>query len=182
MFHLFENNDDITLKKLQTYLIEKHDLKVGKFILWKCLHSFGFRFKKAEGGRKALTERNGIVNTRINFLRSISPKRQEGFSIVYLDETWIDSHYTPTKEWLTPEPYKGRKTHLNKGQRLVILNAGCKEKGFLPGCGLVFKSISTDGRDYHTEMNGTIFLFGSEAVGTSFACKICSCYGQCILS
>lgn len=114
--------------------------------------------KKAEGGRKALTERNDIVNTRINFLRSISKKRQEGFSIVYLDETWIDSHYTPTKEGLPPEPYKGCKTPLNyKGQRLVILNAGCKEKGFLPGCGLVFKSISTDGRDYHTEMNGTIF-------------------------
>ena len=30
-------------------------------------------------------------------------------------------------------------------------------QGFLPGCQLLFKSISTDGRDYHTEMNGVIF-------------------------
>ena len=74
MFHLFENNEHITLRKLQTYLIEKHDLKVCKFILWKCLHSFGIRYKKAERGRKALIERNDIVNTRINFLRSISKK------------------------------------------------------------------------------------------------------------
>jgi hypothetical protein len=36
------------------------------------------------------------------------------------------------------------------------LNAGCKN-GFLPGCDLVFKSISTDGRDYHTEINTKTF-------------------------
>jgi hypothetical protein len=29
--------------------------------------------------------------------------------------------------------------------------------GFLNGCELVFKGISTDGRDYHTEMNSKIF-------------------------
>jgi hypothetical protein len=38
----------------------------------------------------------------------------------------------------------------------VILHAGC-EDGFLNGCELVFKGISTDGRDYHTEMNSIIF-------------------------
>ena len=32
-----------------------------------------------------------------------------------------------------------------------------KNQGFLSGCQLLFKSISTDGRDYHTEMNGVIF-------------------------
>ena len=28
---------------------------------------------------------------------------------------------------------------------------------FLPGCELVFKTLSTDGRDYHSEMNSVIF-------------------------
>jgi hypothetical protein len=36
------------------------------------------------------------------------------------------------------------------------LHAGC-ENGCLPGYDLVFKSISTDGRDYHTEINAKIF-------------------------
>ena len=36
------------------------------------------------------------------------------------------------------------------------MHAGC-ENGCLPGCDLVFKSISTDGRDYHTEINAKIF-------------------------
>ena len=38
----------------------------------------------------------------------------------------------------------------------MILHAGC-EDGFLNGCELVFKGISTDGSDYHTEMNSKIF-------------------------
>ena len=49
-----------------------------------------------------------------------------------------------------------KKIPLNKGQRFVILHAGCKT-GFLPGCELVFKTLSTDGRDYHSEMNSVIF-------------------------
>ena len=36
------------------------------------------------------------------------------------------------------------------------MHAGCTN-GFLPGCDLVFKSISTDGRDYHTEINTKTF-------------------------
>lgn len=33
----------------------------------------------------------------------------------------------------------------------MVLHAGC-EDGFPNGCEVVFKSISTDGRDYHTEI------------------------------
>ena len=38
----------------------------------------------------------------------------------------------------------------------MISHAGC-EDGFLNGCELVFKGISTDGREYHNEMNSKIF-------------------------
>ena len=51
---------------------------------------------------------------------------------------------------------KNRKLPLGKGQRFVISHAGC-EDGFLNGCELVFKGISTDGREYHNEMNSKIF-------------------------
>ena len=43
-----------------------------------------------------------------------------------------------------------------KGQRLILLDAVDKS-GFLNDCTMLFKSHSTDGRDYHTEMNSTIF-------------------------
>jgi hypothetical protein len=31
------------------------------------------------------------------------------------------------------------------------------QTGFLPGCELVFKTLSTDGRDYHSEINSVVF-------------------------
>jgi hypothetical protein len=39
---------------------------------------------------------------------------------------------------------------------MLVLHAGCKT-GFLPECELVFKTLSTDGREYHSEMNSVIF-------------------------
>ena len=74
--------------------------------------------------------------------------------------TWTKLGLIPTMQHpisghhLTPSD--ARKIPLNKGQRFVILHVGCKT-GFLPGCELVFKTLSTDGRDYHSEMNSVIF-------------------------
>ena len=42
--------------------------------------------------------------------------------------------------------------------RLIVLHAGSGQHGFLPGCDLVFRSKSKDNRDYHSEMNGKVFL------------------------
>ena len=52
---------------------------------------------------------------------------------------------------------RDRKLPSSRGERLIILNAGCKEIGFVPNCELVFKSKSKDGRDYHSEINGQVF-------------------------
>jgi hypothetical protein len=87
---------------------------------------------------------------------SIKQKRNEGYNIVYLDETWVDTHHTASNQWKPPNPSDARKIPFNKGQRFVNLHAGCKTV-FLPGCELVFKTLSTDGRDYHSEMNSVIF-------------------------
>jgi hypothetical protein len=135
---------------------KNHSLKLSKYKLWKTLHELGFRYAKINGNKKALVERKDLVNKRINFLRTIKQKINEGYSIVYLDETWVDTHHTAYHQWTPPNPSDARKIPLNKGQRFVILHAGCKT-GFLPGCELVFKTLSTDGRDYHSEMNSVIF-------------------------
>jgi hypothetical protein len=137
-------------------LDENHGIKLTKYKLWKTLHELGFRYKKLSGQRKALVERVDIVNQRINYLRTIKKKREEGFKPVYLDETWCDTNHTTSHQWAAEDDSKNRKLPLGKGQRFVILHAGC-EDGFLNGCELVFKGISTDGRDYHTEMNSIIF-------------------------
>ena len=102
-------------------------------------------------------ERKDIINQRIHYLRTIKKKREEGYDIINLDETWVDTHHTPSKQWMPPNLEHAKKIPLNKGQRFVILHAG-SENGFVPGCELVFKTIHTDGRDYHSEMNSVIFF------------------------
>lgn len=152
----FSKNEYVSIRKLRVTLEKNHSLKVSKYKLWKTLHELGFRYAKINGNKKALVERKDLVNKRIIFLRTIKQKRNEGYSIVYLDETWVDTHHTASHQWTPPNPSDARKIPLNKGQRFVILHAGCKT-GFLPGCELVFKTLSTDGRDYHSEMNSVIF-------------------------
>ena len=44
-----------------------------------------------------------------------------------------------------------------KGPRLIILDAGSGELGFIPGAGIIFES-KTNSADYHDEMNTTHYL------------------------
>jgi hypothetical protein len=53
----------------------------------------------------------------------IKQKRNEGYSIVYLDETWVDTHHTAPHQWTPPNPSDSRKIPLSKGQTFVILHA-----------------------------------------------------------
>ena len=73
-----------------------------------------------------------------------------------MDETWVNANHTAPYQWTSPDATKGRKILTGKGQRLILLHAGGSQ-GFLPGCKLVFRSKSTDGRDYHSEMNAVVF-------------------------
>jgi hypothetical protein len=52
--------------------------------------------------------------------------------------------------------YGGYQPKFRPSKQCYILHAGCKT-GFLPRCELVFKTLSTDGRDYLSEMNSVIF-------------------------
>jgi hypothetical protein len=76
------------------------------------LHELGFKYAKINGNKTAL---------------------------VCLDGIWVDTHHTASYQWTPPNPSDARKIPLNKGQRFIVLHAGCKT-GFLPGCELVFKT------------------------------------------
>lgn len=98
-----------------------------------------------------------VCQKRARYLRKIEKKRLANRSILYLDETWVDTCCYPSLQWKPPKGEPGRKLPTGRGQRFVILHCGSKEMGFVPKCELVIKATTTDGRDYHTEMNGDIF-------------------------
>ena len=76
-------------------------------------------------------------------------KEQEdvGFTLVFIDETWIDMACC-YRCWQGPST-QGLVQSVSKGQRLINVNAGCKD-GFIPGAQLIYKSSCSTG-----EMNGT---------------------------
>ena len=71
VFNLFYKNECITLKKLKSYLEKNHNISISKYKLWKTLLGLRFKYKKLSNNRKALVERNDIINQKINYLRTI---------------------------------------------------------------------------------------------------------------
>ena len=66
-------------------------------------------------------ERPDLQRTRAIYLRKMKKMRQEGRRIFFLDETWMDSHSTPSKQWLPPDGEQARKLPTNRGHRFVLL-------------------------------------------------------------
>lgn len=156
---MFGENKDVTMKGLKHRLQQRNDIAVSKVTLWRAVRSLGFKFKKvdANSDRATLCERAHLVAARCKYLRAVREKRESGYDIVYLDETWINTNHTKPYQWVSSNSSQNRRIPEGKGQRLIVLHAGSKEVGFIPDCQLVFKSISTDNRDYHCEMNSEIF-------------------------
>ncbi|EZA49329.1 hypothetical protein X777_12359 [Ooceraea biroi] len=114
-----------------------------------------------------LTEREDLIIWRRKYLKAIKRYREEGRSIYYLDETWINASDVTNKVWMD-ETIKSKKDPFlrglttgptnpsGKGKRLIILHIG-SVAGFVPGGLLCFESKKhTD--DYHDEMNEDTFL------------------------
>ena len=143
-----------TLGKIQDRI--KDSIEISKSKLAIALNQIGFSFRN-RGNKHYVKENQQILSDRCNYLRLLREYRQTGFQVVYLDETWVNQNHKSDYGW-----YPGDESELplypaGKGARYVVLHAGCREKGLLPGCDLVFKAQSGEG-DYHKEMNGVVFL------------------------
>ena len=94
---------------------------------------------------------------RYKYLKKIKEYRDSGYMIVYLDETWFDSHETVKRVWSDDSKETRLKGPVSKGKQIVICHA-------ITACGLVEnalllcgKKLSESYADYHDDMNGEIF-------------------------
>ncbi|XP_018578243.1 uncharacterized protein LOC108916465 [Anoplophora glabripennis] len=104
---------------------------------------------------------------RRDYLQAIKRYREEGRSIYYLDETWVNAGDVREKIWIDTTIKSHRDAFLRgfstgpanpsgKGKRLIVLHIG-SAAGFIPGGLLCFQSKKNTA-DYHDEMNGDTFL------------------------
>ena len=155
---MFDNQDLVSLRKLKARLAER-GINLGKTTIWKIVKSKGFTFKTLDSNRDASLNKPHLVAMRGRFLRKIKEKREEGLDVVYLDESYVNANHTMKKQWCSNDGLHKIEVPSGKGERIIIANAGSSQQGMIGegDAGLVYRSISTDDRDYHSEMNGDIF-------------------------
>ena len=132
-------------------------IKISKSTLTLTLLDLGYKYKKSGDNRRLLYDQRSVINDRCNYLRKIRKFREDGYEIVYLDETWVNQNHATDYMWLPVDGYDAPKIPSGKGKRLIVLHAGNREEGLIDRCDLVFLATAKDG-DYHQEMNGPIFL------------------------
>ncbi|XP_050519440.1 uncharacterized protein LOC126893369 [Diabrotica virgifera virgifera] len=78
-------------------------------------------------------------------------------NIVYLDETWYDTHDTVKKGWKNNNKKCSVALPSNKGKRIIILHCG-GENGWIEDALLVSaKNIKDASLDYHDDMDSALF-------------------------
>lgn len=130
--------------------------------LYTTIKKLDFVFSKRKR-YSVLTEREDLLVWRQNYLYDIRKYREEGRTVYYLDETWLNAGDCVEKLWLDKTiRFKhdafnrglttGATNPTSKGKRLIVLHIG-SQKGFLEG-GLLCFTSKKNSLDYHDEMNG----------------------------
>lgn len=127
---------------------------LSRITLQESLRRLGYSWKTIKNNRIVLKENPDLVNLRLQYFQKKAKLECRGFELVYIDETWIHSAYC-AKICQQGPTTEGVITRCNRGQRLIVLNAG-NRNGFIPNACLIYKALATTG-DYHGEMNGNNF-------------------------
>ncbi|KAJ4430004.1 hypothetical protein ANN_22209 [Periplaneta americana] len=70
-----------------------------------------------------------IVTWRYNYLQRLNKLRSEGSQIVFLDETWYDTHDVVRKGWDDGTCNCILKSPSSRGKRIMVLHAGEERMG-----------------------------------------------------
>ncbi|XP_060878988.1 uncharacterized protein LOC132951224 isoform X2 [Metopolophium dirhodum] len=159
-------NEIPTTKKIVQAINDDPDLpNLPSTSLRRVLKELNFEFTKINRN-SALTERADLVVWRQKYIEDIRRYRDEGRTIYFLDETWVNagqcsskvsidtsvkSHTDAFLKGLTTGP----KNPSGEGKRLIVVHIGSAD-GFVEGGLLCFESKKNTA-DYHDEMNGDTF-------------------------
>lgn len=157
VYNFYGENKVPTLEAIQIKLQEYEDYRYSSLeTLRSILIQCGFKYKKLDS-RMIIMESPRIVLLRQEYLRKIREYRELGKTIIYLDETWYDTHDVVKYGWIDNSKNCTLNTPCSRGKRVIILHAG-NENGFVPNALLLSaKNIKQSCADYHEDMTSTLF-------------------------
>ncbi|XP_060868764.1 uncharacterized protein LOC132943720 [Metopolophium dirhodum] len=145
-----------TLTKMIRVVNDDPDLpNLTRTSFQRLLKSMQFEYTKRDRN-SALTEREDLVTWRRNYISDIRRYRQEGRTIYFLGETWVNTGDSSSRVWVDQGLTTGSHNPTGKGKRIIVVHIGSAE-GFIAGGLLCFESKKNTS-DYHDEMNGDIFF------------------------
>lgn len=102
-------------------------------------------------------ESGRIVAWRYQYLTRLRTLRDAGCKVIFLDETWFDTHDVVKKGWDDLSCSCSLKAPASRGKRIMVLHAGGSD-GWVPNSlFLSAKNIGDAKADYHDEMNAAVF-------------------------
>lgn len=156
IYSFYNQGRSPSLEELLSHLQKKCSFPYKKTNLRLLLLKLGFKFRTLNK-RRLIMESARIVAWRYRYLSRLNKLRAEGCEIVYLDETWYDTHDVPKKGWDDKSCSCCLKAPVSRGKRIMILHAG-SEEGWVPNClFLSAKNIGDAKADTHDDMNAQVF-------------------------
>ena len=130
VYNLYKENIVPSLKVIRDKVRDYPDysyqsLESLRSILLNC----GFKHKKLDN-RMVIMESQRPVNLRQEYLREIKEYHESNRHIIYLDETWFDTHDVQYG-WVDETQNCSLNAPCSRGKRIIILHAG-SENGFVP--------------------------------------------------
>ena len=143
----------------------------GESTLYRVItEDLGWRIGKRQRKRKDARAQKANLMYRDKYINDIRMYRQQGYAIVYVDETWFSKHMHIEDIWVADDEAMKycRSVPDGKGSRAIVVHAGGylgkdedgnDQYGFVEGADWIFegKKKHKDKQDYHKEMNGDAF-------------------------
>ncbi|KAJ4426195.1 hypothetical protein ANN_27004 [Periplaneta americana] len=96
VYDFFKNGQSPTVSEILIELRNKCEFSYKETTLRDLLKKLGFRFQILNK-RRVIMESSRIVTWRYKYLKTLRSKRSAGHKIIFLDETWYNTHDVPKK-------------------------------------------------------------------------------------
>ncbi|XP_026333412.1 uncharacterized protein LOC113240348 [Hyposmocoma kahamanoa] len=120
------------------------------------LRSIGFKYGTLDK-RRVIMASSRLIQLRDEYLARMREYRRQSKSIVYLDETWYDTHDVVKRGFYDCPSNCSLDTPVSSNNRIIILHAGT-ESGWIENALLLSaRNIKNCSADYHQDMDAKLF-------------------------
>lgn len=156
IYEAYDKNIVLTIKTLHEQIRSILNIKCCEESLRTFLRKIGF-FYKTISKRQVIMESRKISEWRARYLKEIHEIRKKNLPIIYLDETWFDSHDTVNKGWTDGSGKCAMNVPPSRGKRIIILHAGSEAGWVNDALLLSAKDMKEAKVDYHENMSAELF-------------------------